>query len=65
MFRRKQTVDLHKKISLKQKLNDILVANSLYIGGLFVLLLMIFFVWICFQFVPPVESGVFYNHLGK
>ena len=65
MFRRKQTVDLHKKIPLKQKLNDILVANSLYIGGLFVLLLMIFLVWLCVQFIPPVESGVYYNHLGK
>lgn len=65
MFRRNKPADLHKKLTLKQKLNDVWCQYG-YIFFIIACLIILFAaVYLCYAFVPPVESGVYYNHLGK
>lgn len=65
-FNNKPVVDLHKKISLMDKIEAFLLKHAIFFLILSLIILMGLFIGLMFAIcgISSVESGAVYNHIG-
>lgn len=64
IFKNQKPARLEKELSRREKLDFWINRNIGYLILTGTILGLITFVLLCFLFIAPVESGIYYNHLN-